>query len=144
MLEMTAGEVWTYAESYLGLRHGPMSAIRPDTLVVAFLSSDPLVRAYERDLLTELDRKSLGGGRIVLGAEVPPGIASSGAALVLDCGERAALADEDLTVLDTLAGQLLGFFRCLDAGLRPDSPSEDDVITRVVSGFEIHRRNGSR
>ena len=51
MLEMNAGEVWTLAESYLGLRHGPMSAIRPDTLVVAFLSSDPLVRAYERDLL---------------------------------------------------------------------------------------------
>ena len=51
MLEMNGGEVWTFAESYLGLRHGPMSAIRPDTLVVAFLASDPLVRAYERDLL---------------------------------------------------------------------------------------------
>ena len=45
MLEMNAGEVWTLAESFLGLRHGPMSAIGPDTLVVAFLSSDPLVRA---------------------------------------------------------------------------------------------------
>ncbi|HVQ24450.1 MAG TPA: tagatose-6-phosphate ketose isomerase, partial [Planctomycetota bacterium] len=37
MLEMNGGNVWTHAESYLGLRHGPMSAIRPDTLIVAFL-----------------------------------------------------------------------------------------------------------
>jgi hypothetical protein len=61
--------------------------------------------------------------------------------VVLDCGKRADLADEDLSLLDALAGQLLAFFRCLEAGYRPDSPSEDDVITRVVSGFEIHRRN---
>lgn len=143
MLEMNGGELWTYAESYLGLRHGPMSAIRPDTLVVAFLSSDPLVRAYERDLITELDRKSLGAGLVVMGAEVP-GDVSSRPALVLDCGERASFADEDLTLLDALLGQLLAFFRCLGADYRPDSPSEDDVITRVVSGFEIHRRDGPK
>jgi tagatose-6-phosphate ketose/aldose isomerase len=47
-------------------------------------------------------------------------------------------------VLDAVVGQLLAFFRCLGAGHRPDSPSEASVITRVVSGFEIHRRNGSR
>ena len=77
MLEMNGGDVWTYAESYLGLRHGPMSAIRADTLVVAFLSSDPMVRAYERDLLSELDRKSLGAHRVVVGDGVPPVVASS-------------------------------------------------------------------
>jgi tagatose-6-phosphate ketose/aldose isomerase len=142
MVEMNAGEVWTSAESYLGLRHGPMSALRPDTLVVAFLSSDPMVRAYERDLLTELDRKSLGAHRVVVGAEVPPDVSSKDALLV-ECGERALLADQDLTLLDALVGQLLAFFRCREAGYRPDSPSEDDVITRVVSGFEIHRRVGA-
>jgi tagatose-6-phosphate ketose/aldose isomerase len=144
MLEMNAGEVFTFAESYLGLRHGPMSAIRPDTLVVAFLSSDPLVRAYERDLLTELDRKGLGSTRVIVGAEVPPGIVASAEALVLDCKACAPCADEDLTLPDALAGQLLAFSRCLAGGSRPDSPSEDSVITRVVSGFEIHRRNGTR
>ena len=81
MLEMNAGEVFTFAESYLGLRHGPMSAIRPDTLVVAFLSSDPLVRAYERDVLTELDRKGLGSGRVIVGAGVPAGVVASPDAL---------------------------------------------------------------
>jgi tagatose-6-phosphate ketose/aldose isomerase len=144
MLEMNAGEVFTFAESYLGLRHGPMSAIRPDTLVVALLSSDPLVRAYEQDLLTELDRKGLGSGRVVVGARVPPGVVASPGALVLDAGTLSPGADEDLTLIDAVAGQLLAFFRCLAGGLRPDSPSEDSVITRVVSGFEIHRPNGGR
>jgi hypothetical protein len=43
-----------------------------------------------------------------------------------------------------VTGQLIAFFRCLAAGYRPDSPSEDSVITRVVSGFEIHRPNVAR
>jgi tagatose-6-phosphate ketose/aldose isomerase len=144
MLEMNAGEVFTFAESYLGLRHGPMSAIRPDTLVVAFLSSDPLVRGYERDLLTELDRKALGSRRVIVGAGVPPGVVASPGALVLECGALSPGVDEDLTLLDAVVGQLLAFFRCLARGHRPDSPSEDSVITRVVSGFEIHGRNGAR
>jgi tagatose-6-phosphate ketose/aldose isomerase len=144
MLEMNAGEVWTLAESFLGLRHGPMSAMRAETLLVAFLSSDPLVRAYEMDVLTELDRKALGGRRVVVGADLPPSVAGSGEALLLDCGAAAAHADDDLTVLDAVAGQLLPFFRCLSAGHRPDAPSADSVITRVVSGFTIHRRNGTR
>lgn len=144
MLEMNAAEVFTFAESYLGLRHGPMSAIRPDTLMVAFLSSDPLVRAYERDVLTELDRKGLGAGRVIVGAGVPPGVVASPDALVLECGALSPGADEDLTLLDSVVGQLLAFFRCLAGGHRPDSPSEDSVITRVVSGFEIHQRNGAR
>jgi tagatose-6-phosphate ketose/aldose isomerase len=144
MLEMNAGEVFTFAESYLGLRHGPMSALRPDTLVVAFLSSDPLVRAYERDVLTELDRKSLGSGRVLVGSRLPAGMVASPEALVLECGALSPGADEDLTLLDALVGQLLAFFRCLAGSRRPDSPSVDSVITRVVSGFEIHRRNGTR
>ena len=144
MLEMNGGDVWTLAESYLGLRHGPMSGIRPDTLLVAFLSSDPLVRAYELDLLRELDRKALGSRRVVVGAGIPKGVSSGPGALALDCGTALPYADEDLTLLDAVTGQLIAFFRCLAAGYRPDSPSEDSVITRVVSGFEIHRPNGAR
>jgi tagatose-6-phosphate ketose/aldose isomerase len=143
MLEMNGGDLWTLAESYLGLRHGPMSAIRKDTLVVAFLASDPLVRAYELDLLRELDRKGIGGRRVVLGAALPAEITSAPGVLALEVA-AGPCEDADLTLLDALAGQLLGFFRCLAAGFRPDSPSEHSVITRVVSGFAIHSRNGAR
>ncbi len=144
MLEMNSGEVWTLAESYLGFRHGPMSALRPGTLLVAFLSSDPLVRAYELDLLRELDRKGLAARRIVFGADLPGGLSAGPAVLLVDGGAGLRCRDEDLTILDAVVGQLLAFFRCLEAGHRPDSPSEASVITRVVSGFEIHRRNGAR
>jgi tagatose-6-phosphate ketose/aldose isomerase len=79
---------------------------------------------------------------VVLGAGVPAAVGASPEALVLDCAACAPCPDEDLTVLDAVLAQLLAFFRCLASGHRPDSPSEDSVITRVVSGFEIHRRNG--
>ena len=103
------------------------------------------MRAYERDLLTELDRKGLGAGRVIVGAGVPAGVvASPDAARPRLRRPAPPCADEDLTLLDAVVGQLLAFFRCLAGGHRPDSPSEDSVITRVVSGFEIHRRNGTR
>ena len=139
MLEMNAGAVWTMAESYLGLRHGPMSAIRSDTLVVALLSSEPVTRAYEIDLLRELGRKELGARKVVVGAGVPADVVAP-EDLVVDCGDG-LLGDADLVLIDALVGQLLSFFRCLRTGLHPDSPSADGIIHRVVSGFEIHRRS---
>ena len=74
---------------------------------------------------------------------MPTHLVGSPASHVLDCGTGSSL-DEDLTVLDALVGQVLAFFRCLASGHRPDSPSADSVITRVVSSFEIHRRSEAR
>jgi tagatose-6-phosphate ketose/aldose isomerase len=140
MLETNAGEVWTLAESFLGLRHGPMSVIGPDTLVVAFLSSDPRVRPYELDLLAELDRKGLGRReRVVVGSRLPADLGRE--TVRVNCPAAAACDDGEMTVLDAMAGQLLAFFRSLAAGHRPDSPSQDGVITRVVSDFRIHPRD---
>jgi len=138
MLEMTEGRIWTRAEPYLGLRHGPMSAVHEDTLVVAFLSSSPVVRRYELDLLRGLESKELGLRRVVVGANVPPEAAPGADDVVVECGAGGDLSDPDLVLLDALVGQLLGFFSCRDLGLRPDSPSTDGVITRVVEPFEIH------
>ena len=138
MLEMTAGRVPTLTESFLGLRHGPMSAVHDHTLIVAFLSSDPMVRAYEVDLLGELDRKELGTRKLIVGSRVPPGMATRPEDVIVECGD--GLADEDLVLLDVVVGQLLAFFRCLHEGLHPDSPSADGVINRVVGSFTIHRR----
>jgi tagatose-6-phosphate ketose/aldose isomerase len=140
MLEMNDGRVWTLPESYLGLRHGPMSALRADTLVVALLSSDPLVRAYEADLIRELDRKKLGARRVVVGASVPRELAPGPEDVIVDTAGAGVTADEDLVLIDVVVGQLLAFFSCLGAGLRPDSPSTGGVISRVVSDFEIHQR----
>ena len=52
-----------------------MAAVGEDSLIVAFLSSDPVVRAYERDVLLELRRKGLGRWRLVVGERIPPELA---------------------------------------------------------------------
>lgn len=141
MLEMNGGRVFALAESFLGLRHGPMSVVHPDTLVVAFLSTDPLARAYELDLLRELDHKGLGARRVVVGSGVPAEAGAREGDLIVDCGGSTPIADEDLPLVDALVGQLLAFFRCLRSGLRPDSPSDQGIINRVVQSFAIHKRS---
>ena len=138
MVEMTAGRVFATSETYLGLRHGLMSAVHSDTLVVCFLSSDPLVRAYECDLIRELNEKQLGKAKLIFGEDIPPDLAR-GEDVMIDCPGLAGLGDENMPVLDVILGQLLGFFRCMKEGLQPDSPSSDGVINRVVQEFKLHR-----
>jgi tagatose-6-phosphate ketose/aldose isomerase len=138
MVEMTAGKVWAASETYLGLRHGPMSAVHSNTLVVCLLSSQPLVRAYECDLIRELNDKQLGMAKLIFGENIPADLAQNND-VKIDCDGMASLGDENIPVLDVILGQLLGFFRCLKEGLKPDSPSNDGVINRVVQEFRLHR-----
>ncbi|MAG72512.1 MAG: tagatose-6-phosphate ketose isomerase [Acidobacteria bacterium] len=138
MLEMCAGRVVTRAETFLGLRHGPMACLAEGrTLVVAFLSSEPRRRAYEMDLLAELRRKDLGQRFVVCGPELPSEAVSE-SDLGFEYGLGTVLGDDDWPAVDVLVGQVLGFFRCLHERLRPDAPSADGVITRVVPSFPIH------
>lgn len=137
MLEMTAGSVATMRESYLGFRHGPMSFAHPDTLIVCFLSSDPLLRAYECDLLQELNDKDLGRLKVIVGEDVPRELARK-EDVVVECAGLKELGDDESPVVHVVVGQLLAFFRSLQEGLRPDSPSEEGIINRVVQSFKVH------
>jgi tagatose-6-phosphate ketose/aldose isomerase len=139
LLEMTAGRVTAMPESFLGVRHGPMSWVDAETLVVALLSSDPVVRAYELDLLEELDRKQIGARRVIIGDTVPESLRRDNA-LTIDCTGLAAAGDDNAPVIYVLGAQLLALFRCLQEGLKPDAPSESGIITRVVGSFRIHRQ----
>ena len=136
MLEMTGGAVVTMAETYLGLRHGPMSSLDEQTLVVGFLSPDPAVRAYELDLLRELSRKQLGMTRVLVGEHIPADVLGPHDVSVELAGLGAT--DDALPLLaDVAVGQLLAFFRCLELGGKPDTPSQG-VLTRVVEHFPMH------
>jgi tagatose-6-phosphate ketose/aldose isomerase len=136
MVEMTGGKVITMAETFLGLRHGPMSSIRPSTLIVGFLSADPAVRGYELDLLRELDRKQLGLAKLVVGEGIPADVLRPGdvAIELAGLGHHGELPS---LLADVAVGQLLAFFRCLRLGDRPDAPSQG-VLTRVVQSFTLH------
>ena len=139
LLEMLDGRLTSFAETCLGLRHGPMCAIDGATLVVCFLSSDPLRRGYETDLLNELQRKGIGWRRVIVGKDIPPELLMEGD-LGVELRGAGDLVDDDLALLDVMVGQLIGFFRCLGDGLKPDSPSTSGVISRVVNEFTVHRR----
>lgn len=136
MLEMTGGRVTTMAETFLGLRHGPMSSLNEDTLVVAYLSPDPAVRAYEYDLLRELTRKQLGNVRVLVGEGIADDVIGPQDVAVDLQGLQAG--DDALPLLaDVAVGQLLAFFRCLALGGKPDAPAQG-VLTRVVEAFALH------
>ena len=139
LLEMTGGKVATMAETYLGLRHGPMCFVNERTLLVCFLSSDPLIREYERDLITELDAKRLGARKLVVGVGDAVGALCKGSDLAISHEFAGQAADDaDLVLLDVMIGQILGFYRCREEGLQPDSPSKEGIISRVVGEFRIH------
>jgi tagatose-6-phosphate ketose/aldose isomerase len=123
MLEMTDGRVPTFAESFLGLRHGPLCAVRRSTLLVGFLSRTEPSRSYERDLLKEVEEKQLEPFRLTVGP---------GGDVDVD------LEGEEDVLVGVVVGQLLGLFRSLSLGLSPDAPSSSGVISRVVRGFRIH------
>jgi tagatose-6-phosphate ketose/aldose isomerase len=136
MLEMTGGQVVTMPETFLGLRHGPMSFVHPHTAIVALLSPDPAVRKYECDLLRELSRKQLGMAKLVVGDDVPADVLAPDDIAITT---KAAISGGDVAAMLTgvVTGQLLAFFRCLQLGCKPDTPSEG-VLTRVVEDFVIH------
>ncbi|MBS0571003.1 MAG: SIS domain-containing protein [Proteobacteria bacterium] len=136
MLEMSGGAVTTMAETFLGLRHGPMSALSRPSLVVAFLSAPANVRAYEHDLLRELARKRLGVARAIVGEDIPADLLAPGD-VAIDLPGYDALGVPQRHMLGVVVGQLLAFFRCLHLGQKPDAPAAG-VLTRVVGEFAIH------
>lgn len=136
MLEMSGGAVRVLPETFLGLRHGPMSWLGEDCSVVAFLSGEPSVRGYEYDLLRELTRKGLGRTRVVVGESIPVDVLGE-EGVAVELPGFYALEEAQQLMVHVVVGQLLAFFRCLALGQRPDAPSQG-VLTRVVESFVIH------
>jgi tagatose-6-phosphate ketose/aldose isomerase len=135
--EMTAGKVMARADSFLGLRHGPMALVDPETLIVAFLSSQPARRRYELDLLRELREKHLG---MVTLAVSDSGNDLTGLADIVIEVDKAAnqpLPDDVRPPVYVVVAQLLALFLSLEMGLSPDNPSSG-VINRVVQGVTIY------
>jgi len=137
VVELSAGKVTTLAETPLGLRHGPISSVDGQTVFVAFLSSEARRRGYELDLLREIDRKRL--ARVRLTVTTGDGRDASDLAdycLLLGCGPD--FPDHHRPVLDVMLGQLLGLFTSMRCGLKPDQPSPNGAITRVVQPIKLY------
>jgi len=132
-LEMTAGHYPVVTETFLGLRHGPMSFVQSDTLVLCLRSSDPVRRAYEIDLISELRSKRIG---YLVGISDPQDTRELFDEVIPAIAPR---EDDSLrTPYEIVGPQLLGYHLSLNLGLNPDNPSPEGIINRVVQGFRIH------
>ena len=141
VLELTAGRVLTMSQSTLGLRHGPMAALDQDTLLVAFVSSQPPRRYYELDLLREIGSKGLVRTRVAVAVNSHGLHAEAERVLSPDdeSPETAgAIPDACRPALDVIFGQLLGLFASIQAGLKPDIPSPNGAISRVVPELDVY------
>jgi tagatose-6-phosphate ketose/aldose isomerase len=134
MLELTDGQVIATHETPLGFRHGPKTIVNDATLVVMFISNDPLVRAYDLDLLREL--RADGQARRVFAIGGKAGDAGTGVDLVIAGLDS---ADEFGTIAPfVVIAQLLALRRSASLALTPDQPSRSGTVNRVVRGVVIH------
>lgn len=138
LLELTNGQVKTMTEATLALRHGPMAALDRETLLVTFLSTDSSRKPYELDLLREVGTKNLVRSRVVVAGSGSASLPATQADQLVAPQGNWSIPDLYRPVLDIVFGQLLGLFFSLEVGLRPDSPSPDGVISRVVHNVDIH------
>jgi tagatose-6-phosphate ketose/aldose isomerase len=136
VLEMTAGQVKTMWETVLGLRHGPMAALDRQTLFICFVSGDTRRAQYARDLLREIGEKGVVAERIAVGPMFAEKEFSSACELYLPLDID--VEDAYRPVVDVIFGQLLGLYCSVAHELKPDSPSANGVISRVVQKFRIY------
>jgi tagatose-6-phosphate ketose/aldose isomerase len=140
VLELTAGRIYTFSESFLGLRHGPLSAIDKNTLVIGFLSEDSRRRSYEVDLLADIRKKQLAGRILTVSTSgsLTDGGGEQSSEMHLTIDFQQHVADVYRVPVDIIFGQVLGLFSSLAKGLKPDTPSPTGAISRVVESVKVY------
>ena len=61
-----------------------------------------------------------------------------------DPDDKLKISDDITPPLLVIIGQLLGMFKSLDLGFKPDTPSEGGVINRVVKGVKVYNPSSYR
>lgn len=132
--ELSNGAVATCFDSPLGFRHGPKTFIHERTLVVVFVSNNPLTRRYDLDLVDELRRDGC-AARIVEVSTQPR--ASAGADAIAVRGMDAA-ADLDLLWPYVAVAQVYALLASRALGVTPDNPNPAGTVNRVVQGVRLY------
>jgi tagatose-6-phosphate ketose/aldose isomerase len=132
-------------DTFPGLRHGPEAVINERTMVVAFISKDGYLRKYEEDLLTELKEKNIGKAVLVCGSKIDGAVKKlSDYAVEFDPDDKLNITDDLTPPILVIIGQLLGMFKSLDLGFKPDTPSNEGIINRVVKGVKVYNPRAFR
>lgn len=135
--ELTGGQVICKFDSYLGLRHGPMVVIDDKTLVVFIFSNSSHASNYEVDLVKSVNASKSGLYLVGIG-EDSKSDQDLDLYVPLSLDGEVLLEDDFLAIVTALPAQIIGFFKAINLGLLPDSPSVDGKISRVVKGVYIY------
>ncbi|MBP5719631.1 MAG: SIS domain-containing protein [Bacteroidales bacterium] len=135
--ELTDGAVMCAFDSFLGFRHGPKAVVNSDCLVVYLLSPYAEIQRYELDLVRQIKAGSKVNGSILI-CNKAPGIDPSNWDLCIETGIPADMPGCYGGVAYVVVAQLLGFYKSLDCGLIPDTPSVSGNISRVVEGVTLY------
>ncbi|HTF28226.1 MAG TPA: SIS domain-containing protein [Flavitalea sp.] len=134
--ELTDGKIICKDDSFLGFRHGPKAVIDETTLVVYIFSNDGYVLKYERDMVTSMKKGNSPLLEIGIMEKDMPDVSLDYSFSFSDNGM--SLREDFLAVCSVVPAQLLAFFKSLQLGLQPDTPSVTGAISRVVEGFPIY------
>jgi len=132
--ELTNGAVVTCFDSPLGFRHGPKTFINERTLVLVFVSNDPLTRKYDLDLLDEVRRDGRAGRVIEITTRARHDVTRD---TLLVPGMTEA-ADVELLWPYVAVAQLYAFHQSRTLGLSPDNPNKEGTVNRVVQGVRLY------
>jgi tagatose-6-phosphate ketose/aldose isomerase len=139
VLEMTDCRFQVITDTFLGLRHGLMSFVKPETLVLCLLSNDPVRRLYELDLIDELRAREVG---YLVGIANP----SDAKDLFDDVIPAVAPLIEDAlrTPWEMMGPQLLSYYLNQHLGLNPDDPCAVAGGDPDVQRFRVHEAIAGR
>jgi tagatose-6-phosphate ketose/aldose isomerase len=131
LLELTDGAVVTAFDTPMGFRHGPKTVVNGETLVVIFVSNDPYISQYDRDLIAELRSDGVAGEIVTVAARPNPDD-------MLPIRHLEDAADVDLLFPYIVPAQLFALSASLARGMTPDTPNAAGTVNRVVQGVRIH------
>lgn len=136
MQELTDGTIVCKNHSYLGFRHGPKAVTNENTLLVFIFSNSEYVNLYEKDLVLSMKKGKKALYTIGIFENQISGLEFDLAIKLSEDGNH--LDEELLTICNILPAQLLGFYKSIALGLKPDAPSVSGAITRVVEDVTIY------
>ncbi|MEK3854923.1 SIS domain-containing protein [Cytobacillus sp. FSL H8-0458] len=136
ILELTAGKVATAFDSSLGFRHGPKSFVNEKTAVFVFVSNNPYTRQYDLDILNELKQDQISPLVCAIASEADP--LFSGDAFLFD-GIAGEVPDAYMSLPFIMIGQTMALLAAIKVGNKPDTPSPNGTVNRVVKGVTIHK-----
>ncbi|MCH8494204.1 MAG: SIS domain-containing protein [Balneolales bacterium] len=142
--ELTVGHLIAKAEDTLTFRHGPISAVDPNTLVCFFLSEDPFTFRYELDVVKQYYRafEEMGAKLVLVGSGNHSKIGYPPVCnLNYDPEHRWNIPFHYQVNISVIFGQLFGLFAATRRGINVDNPSiQNALYSRTVQGVRLYER----